>query len=184
MHFPEVPCVGHFTGVGVPTGGTRRGHLPGWASRQEVPAVAIYRGEDPDRRYRPWPFTGKGIPTGGAVRRPFTGEGIPTGGCLRRPCHQSTGQDQTQLLSACLPPEHLTGTPVAPPSAGPHVGGLATSPEGEHYCGNGQGAVLWCQLTGELKLTPARRRSARGRGCGIRGARTIKHRCRRPWLRE
>ena len=50
-----------------------------------------------------WPFTGKGIPTGGTVRRPFTGEGIPTGGCMRRLCHQSTGQDQTQLLSACLP---------------------------------------------------------------------------------
>ena len=87
-------------------------------------------------------------------------------------------------LSACLLPEHLTGTPVAPPSAGPHVGRLATSPEGEHYCGTGQGAVPWCQLTGELKLTPARRRSARGRGCGFRGARTIRYRCRRPWLRE
>ena len=91
---------------------------------------------------------------------------------MHRPCHQSTSQDRTQLLSACLPPEHRTGTPVAPPSAGPHVGGLATSPEGEHYCGGGLGAVPWCQLTGELKLTPARRRSARGRGFGVRGARS------------
>ena len=95
----------------------------------------------PAGRYTRRPFTGKGILEGGAVRRPFTGEGIPTGGCLRRPCHQSTGQDQTQLLSACLPPGHRSGIFVAPPSAGPHVGGLATSPEGEHYCGGGVGAV-------------------------------------------
>ena len=60
------------------------------------------------------------------------------------------------LKSACIPSEHLTETSVAPPSAGPHVGGLATSPEGEHYCGGGgRRPVPWCLLTGEVNLTPA-----------------------------
>ena len=181
MHFPEVPCVGHFTGAeGVhawPFTGERI--LEGGDIRRPFTGKWI-----PTGGCMHWPFTGKGILEGGTVRRPFTGEGIPTGGCMRRPCHQSTGQDRPQLLGACLAPGHRTGTPAAPPCAGPHVGGLATSPEGEHYCGGGEGAVPWCQLTGELKLTPARRRSARGRGCGVRGARTIRYRCRRPWPRE
>jgi hypothetical protein len=128
-------------------GGTDVGHF----TREEgIPTSAIYRGGYPYRKVMRRPFTGvEGIPTGGCMRRPFyrsggyacvghlPGEGIPKGGFIRRPCHQSTGQDQTKLLSACLHPEHRTGTPVAPPSAGPHVGGLATSPEGEHYCGGG-----------------------------------------------
>ena len=77
------------------------------------------------------PFTGAGdIPAGGCTRRPFTGKCIPTGGTrrghlpgrgremsavaggtMRRPCRQSTGQDRTQLLSACLPPGSSHGHP-------------------------------------------------------------------------
>ena len=107
--------------------------------RGRYPAKAIYLGRYPARAVgtRLRPFT-----AGGTRLRPFTGGGtrlrpFTEGGTRLRPCHQSTSQDRTQLLSACLPPEHRTGTPVAPPSAGPHVGGLATSPEGEHYCGGG-----------------------------------------------
>ena len=97
---------------GVPTGGVRRGHLPGRGSWQEVPAVAIYRGEG--GRGPPWPY-GRGPPWHDGRGPPWhDGRGPPwilTGGTMRQPCHQSTGQDRTQLLSACLPPGASHGHP-------------------------------------------------------------------------
>ena len=105
---------------GVPTGGVRRGHLPGRGSWQERSAVAIYRGEGlrgppwHDGRGPPWP-DGRGPPWHDGRGPPWhDGRGPPwilTGGTMRQPCHQSTGQDRTQLLSACLPPGASHGHP-------------------------------------------------------------------------
>ena len=90
--------------------------------------MAIYRGEG--LRGPPW-HDGRGPPLHDGRGPPW--QEVPcVGHVVRAPAR--TGPSSCAPAS---PPEHRTGTPVAPPSACPHVGGLATSPEGEHYCGGG-----------------------------------------------